>query len=173
MGCQAQSNIELDNFKFPKKNQLPQDFIDHINQQKEYFRLIYREDTIKIKKYSEDFVLSKIDTSKNPLYISIAKYLFLYHYKKMIPKLIKRISNNKEIGLSNSPDILILSRPEYGLSDGHAGTVAIDDLFKVSGRANHLLKRITGQNFGTVTMDSTQEELEILQQKWIEWLKSL
>ena len=92
----------------------------------------------------------------------------------MLPKLIQRITHNKEIGLENTADLIINERIQNGDLKfyGH-GQIATDDLFKISGRANHLLKRITGEDFGSVMMNSTQEELTELQKKWILWLKGI
>jgi hypothetical protein len=55
---------------------------------------------------------------------------------------------------------------------GHGG-VSRDDLFTVSGRANRLLTKITGEDFKHVSMYSTPEELKALQDKWIKWLTKI
>ena len=92
----------------------------------------------------------------------------------MIPELIKRITNKEEIGLVNSADLIIWERVQAKQMKfyGHGG-VSKDDLFTIAGRANRLLSQITGEAFGHVSMYSTQEQLDRLQKKWMEWLISL
>lgn len=174
LGLSCKSQSKVDDLVFPKNIMLPKEFSNQIEELKKGFYRVFQEDTTRVKNYTKEFILSKIDGSKNHDYIFIAKYWLVFNYEETIPELIERITNNKEIGLENTADLIIMERVKSGDLKfyGHGNMVA-DDLFKVSGRANHLLKEITGQNFGDVTMNSTQEELEILQKKWIEWLKSL
>lgn len=175
ISCKAQSGNDWEKLTFPKEKQLPEKFLNTIKELQESYYRVYKEDTARIKNYSKKFILSKIDTSKDFAYIREAEYWLAFNYKKGIPNLIKMITKNREVGLENYLGlIIILERVDSGeMNVGQHGSIIDDDLFKVSGRANYLLKEFTGQDFGDVTMDSTQEELEILQQKWIEWLKGL
>lgn len=174
LSCKSQSETENNNLVFPKNIVLSDTFSEQIKEQKKEFYRIFRKDTLRIKSYSTEFILDKIDNSKEYQFIFESEYWLAFNYKNMIPKLIKRITNNKEIGLINTADLIIWERIDSGDLKfyGHGG-VANDDLFKVSGRANHLLKNITGQDFGNVMMKTTKNELNELQKKWIEWLNGL
>ncbi len=160
---------------FPNENKLPESFRSYIEEKKEDFYWSFQEDTLRMKSYSEKFILSKIDTSKDYHFIVKATYWIIFNYQEMIPKLIQRITNNNEVGLEGTADLIIFERIESGDLPNIVdhGALIDDDLFKVSGRANYLLKEITGQDFGNVTMKSTKKELQELQKKWIDWLKSL
>lgn len=52
------------------------------------------------------------------------------------------------------------------------GLVIENDLFKVGGRANQILQNLTNRNFGNVNINSTDEELEILKNKWLNYLSN-
>ena len=125
--------------------------------------------------YTPSFILNKIDVDDNYRYIFAAKYWIAYHYKEMIPPLIRRITNKKEVGLKNTNDLIIWKRIDVGdLKYYGEGGIVSDDLFTVAGRANHLLKEITGQEgFGTVSMYSSRHDLVELQKKWVDWLLKL
>ena len=168
----GQSQITF-NLEFPSKDKLPKEFQEAIEKQtKEYYRL-FRNDTT-TKNYSTDFILEKIDKDKNYHYIFAAEYWIAFHYQEIIPALIERVSNKKEIGLENTADLIIWERVTSKDLDfyGHGG-VSQDDLFTIAGRANRLLIKITGKNFGHVSMYSTQEELEEIQTKWAKWLDKI
>lgn len=167
---QAQS----DSLKFPNNAKLPDKFQKALKEQtKEYDRLFYR-DSATTKHYSVPFMLDKIDNDSNYHYVFLAEYWIAFHYQDIIPDLINRITNKKEVGLTNTADLIIWERVQAKQMQfyGHGG-VSHDDLFTVAGRANHLLKQITGEDFGVVSMYSTQEQLVLLQQKWIGWLKQM
>ncbi|NHN26118.1 hypothetical protein FIA58_010560 [Flavobacterium jejuense] len=174
LSCKSQSETENNNLVFPENIVLSGTFSEQIKEQKNEFYRIFRKDTTRIKSYSTEFILDKIDNSKEYQYIFESEYWLAFNYKKMIPELIKRITNNREIGLINTADLIIWERIESGDLKfyGHGG-VAFDDLFKISGRANHLLKNITGEDFGNVMMNTSQKELTELQNKWIEWLSKI
>jgi len=120
------------------------------------------------------FMLDKIDNDSNYHYIFLAEYWIAFHYQEIIPELIYRLTNKKEVGLVNSADLIIWERVQAKQMQfyGHGG-ISSDDLFTVAGRANRLLTEITGENFGHVSMYSTQEQLVTLQQAWIKWLKKM
>jgi hypothetical protein len=124
--------------------------------------------------YTEAFMLGKIDTSSDYNYVATAEYWLVMHYEKMIPELIRRLTDKREVGLANTADLIIMERIQSGDLEfyGHGG-VAYDDLFTVAGRANHLLKTITGEDFGSVSMYSTAEDLKKLQNRWVWWLMEL
>lgn len=171
--CSGQA--QTDSLAFPKNAKLPVKFTKAIQEQRsEYNRLFYR-DSAKTKHYSASFILDKIDNDSNYLpNLFLAEYWIAFHYSDIIPELIKRVTNKKEVGLVNSADLIIWERVQAKQMKfyGHGG-ISNDDLFTVAGRANRLLTQITGEDFGHVSMHSTQEQLDTLQKKWIKWLNSL
>ncbi|MBN8666122.1 MAG: hypothetical protein J0M30_01380 [Chitinophagales bacterium] len=165
---------QTDSLNFPDNAKLPDKFQKAIKEQtKEYDRLFYR-DSATTKHYSVPFMLDKIDNDSNYHYIFLAEYWIAFHYKDIIPDLIKRLTNKKEVGLANSADLIIWERVQAKQMQfyGHGG-ISNDDLFTIAGRANRLLTEITGEDIGHVSMYSTQEQLKTLQQNWIKWLKKL
>ncbi|MBX3257456.1 MAG: hypothetical protein KF862_25245 [Chitinophagaceae bacterium] len=165
---------QTDSLKFPNNAKLPGKFQKAIKEQaKEYDYLFYR-DSATTKHYSVPFMLEKIDNDSNYHYILLAEYWIAFHYKDIIPDLIKRLTNKKEVGLANSADLIIWERVQAKQMQfyGHGG-ISNDDLFTIAGRANRLLTKITGEDFGRVSMYSTQEQLATLQKKWTKWLKRL
>lgn len=124
--------------------------------------------------YTESFMLGKIDSSDDYSYIFEAQFWMMEHYRNMIPELIRRITNKKEVGLINTADLIINERIASGQLKfyGHGGWCP-DDLFTVAGRANFLLREITGENFGYVSMYSTEADLKKLQNRWVWWLSQL
>jgi hypothetical protein len=119
-------------------------------------------------------ILGYIDRDKEYHHIFDAEYWMAYNYAAMIPELIKRLTNKTEVGLVNTADLIIWERIESGDLKfyGH-GSFAFDDLFTVAGRANHLLTNITGEDFGRVSMHSTDADLKKLQNRWAYWLLQL
>ncbi|NOT52058.1 MAG: hypothetical protein HOP10_12365 [Chitinophagaceae bacterium] len=169
-----QGKTQTDSLKFPTNAKLSEKFQNAINKQtKEYDRLFFH-DSSTTKHHSVQFMLDKIDKDSNYFYIFLAEYWIAFHYQEIIPHLIKRITNKKEVGLFNTADLIIWERVQSGHLKfyGHGG-ISADDLFTIAGRANRLLTKITGENFGIVSMNSDQEFLQSLQQKWIDWFKAL
>jgi hypothetical protein len=169
-GGQAQT----DSLKFPKNAKLPNKFQQAIKEQtREYNRLFYR-DSAKTRHYPVSFILDKIDNDSDYQHLFLAEYWVAFHYGDIIPDLIMRVTNKKEIGLINSADLIIWERVQAKQMKfyGHGG-ISNDDLFTVAGRANRLLTQITGEDFGHVSMYSTQQQLDTLQKKWVNWLKNL
>ena len=171
----GQTKIDTLNLKFPDKPKLSIKFQKAIKEQtSEYDRLFFR-DSATTKHYSSTFILDKIDNDSNYLpHIFLSEYWIAFHYKEIIPELIKRVTNKKEVGLTNSADLIIWERVQAKQMRfyGHGG-ISNDDLFTIAGRANRLLTEITGENFGRVSMHSTAEQLATLQKKWIKWLDKL
>ncbi len=171
----GQTQVDTLNLKFPDKPKLSAKFQKAIKEQtSEYDRLFFR-DSATTKHYTAAFILDKIDNDSNYLpHLFLSEYWIAFHYKEIIPDLIKRVTNKKEVGLTNTADLIIWERVQAKQMRfyGHGG-ISNDDLFTVAGRANRLLTEITGEDFGHVSMYSTQEQLATLQQKWIKWLKKL
>jgi hypothetical protein len=172
--------INIASLKIPKEENLPQTMIDAIKELKnEASRLsgMHKDDvlsSLELREYKMDSILNKIDNNKDYNEIRIARYWGAYHYEDVLIELIDRIANNTEVGLINTADLIIPERNENGDLQfyGHGGVV-FDDLFKVGGRANHLLKRLTGEDFGNVSMYDNEKELKRLQHRWFYWYKNL
>jgi hypothetical protein len=168
------AQVSAEALKFPKLEKLPDSFQHAIDKQvKDYYRL-FKKDSSTTNHYTVSYMLDKIDSDSNYRYIFLAEFWSAFHYQDMIPEMIERVTNKKEIGLVNSADLIIWERVQAKQMQfwGHGG-VSHDDLFTVAGRANRILTMITGQNFGNVSMYSTREQLEVLQQKWVKWLKGI
>jgi hypothetical protein len=164
-------DILLENYKLPAYGHLPLKMREAINKKKkEYEQFISDETRKEWSKYHPEFFLKKLDGSKIYYYIFIGEYWAPLHYQVLVPELIQRITNKKEIGLKNTADLIISERIESGDLKwyGHGGVVD-DDLFTIAGRANHILKEMTGEDFGTVSMYSTKEDLLKLQKRWTYW----
>lgn len=84
-----------------------------------------------------------------------------------------QITNNKETKLKGTSRLIIWDRIISGdiIFEGK-GLVIENDLFKVGGRANQILQNLTNRNFGNVSINSTDEELEILKNKWLSYLSN-
>jgi len=74
----------------------------------------------------------------------------------VLPALPEMLSDTSCVGLTNSADLIIWDRIATGelVFWGHGGGCD-DDLFQVSGRVSWLLKELTGQDFGSITIQST------------------
>ena len=170
----GQTQVDTLNLKFPENPKLSASFQKAIKEKtSEFNRLLYK-DSATTKNYTAKFLLDKIDHDSNYQYIFIAEYWIAFHYEEIIPELIKRVTNKKEVGLTNSADLIIRERVQAKKMKfyGH-GSISKDDLFTIAGRANRLLTEITGEEFGHVSMYSTNEDLARLQKKWITWLDKL
>ncbi len=166
-GAQAQT----DSLRFPINGKLPSRFNEAVSVQTKVFDQLFFMDSTTTRHYPASFMLDKIDNDSNHYYLFLAEYWIAFHYSEIIPELIKRVTQKKEVGLTNYADLIIWDRVLAGQmkSFGHGG-VSRDDLFTVAGRANRLLTIITGEDFGHVSMYSTPGELKALQDKWIKWL---
>lgn len=122
--------------------------------------------------YSQALLLKLIEEEA---YISMAKVecIISTNFSDGIALLINHITDRREVGLKDHFNINIMDRIETGYMDLEYGEVTNDDLFRVSGRSNYLLKELTGQDFGFARMKSSKKELKNLQHKWINWVESL
>jgi hypothetical protein len=91
--------------------------------------------------------------------------------KDFIKDLIKQLGNNSEVKLQLTRRLIIWERITHGdiLFEGK-GMQIDDDLFKVAGRANFILRNITKHNFGLIAINSTTNDLNSLQTKWLEYV---
>jgi hypothetical protein len=101
---------------------------------------------------------------------SINNYLTDSNYFK---GLVNQITNGKETNLDGTSRLIIWNRIISGdiIFEGK-GLIYNNDLFKVGGRANQILQDLTKKNFGFVTINSTEGELEELKNKWLKYLSN-
>ena len=78
------------------------------------------------------------------------------------------------VGLTNSADLIIWDRimTKELTFWGHGGG-SEDDLFQVSGRASWLLKELTGQDFGSIRINSGAIDRVKQQEMWLNWFREM
>ena len=88
--------------------------------------------------------------------------------------LANQVSNSKETKLTGTSRLIIWDRIVSGdiIFEGK-GLIYENDLFKVAGRANQILQNLTHKNFGYVSINSTQKELEEIKNKWLSFLSNI
>ncbi|MTB51719.1 hypothetical protein [Lewinella sp. W8] len=118
--------------------------------------------------WSVGSIIDSVKYGKDYHNIRLAEIVGYLHTKDMVNRLIELISDTSFVGLTNSADLIYWERIKSGdlQSYGHGGVV-FDDVFTVSGRANHLLYKITGTRLGNVRMKPSPEYLERLKCRWI------
>ncbi len=91
--------------------------------------------------------------------------------KEYLIELAKQITHVEETQLKGTSRLIIWDRIITGdiIFEGK-GLVISNDLYKLGGRANQLLQNLTNKNFGYVSINSTEEELNKLQQSWLNYL---
>ena len=159
---------------FPDRAALPTKFAGNISRLKEAAGELFNDGGASVRDAPDSVMLQAIDQATNFQNLLLAKYWLAWHYREMIPVLILKMRNKKFVGLSNYADMVIWERVRSGHMKYYGnGNVEADDLFTVAGRVNWLLKQVTGEQFGNVSMYSDNRQLRKLQQKWIQWLQSL
>jgi hypothetical protein len=126
------------------------------------------------KKWSKKDILAKnLNVNDWPeTYLLLVASMQYKDDKSFINELIAQISNNKETKLHFTTRLIIWGRITTGdiLFEGK-GIQIDDDLFKVSGRANFILRNITTNNYGIIFVKNTQSDSDILQNKWLSYSK--
>ena len=119
---------------------------------------------------SKESLLRALETDKDFWKVAKARYWCMKNAPEVIPDLIVLVENPKVVGLKGYADLIIWERVESKELPffGH-GWIVPDDLFSVAGRASWILREITGQHFGQVSMKATPGELNKLSQLWKEW----
>lgn len=171
LGCQVRS-VLLDK-ELPDEDRLPKQFQENMNRFKAIFHKYADSTRLLIINEHESFIFHKLENEKEYTSLGDVEYWVVFNYKTGIQELIKRITNTKEVGLEGSYNLVINYRVENGDMVLEPGKVIDDDLFRVYGRANYLLKEITGEDFGSADMLSSDKELSNLQRKWIRWYNRL
>jgi hypothetical protein len=90
--------------------------------------------------------------------------------KNFIKDLVKQLNNGSEVKLQLTGRLIIWERITTGdiLFEGK-GMQIDDDLFKVAGRANFILRNITKHNFGLIGVKTTPGGLDSLQANWTKY----
>lgn len=90
-----------------------------------------------------------------------------------LKSLAEQVINRTETKLQGTSRLIIWDRIISGdiIFEGK-GLVIDNDLFKVGGRANQILQNLTKKNFGYVTINSTDRELDELKNKWMALLSN-
>lgn len=171
--------IEIQSLRIPKEEDFPITMMETIEMLKSETERLFRRyekdivSPLEVTQYEMDFLLRQIDSNTNYNYIWKTQFWAAYHYQEILIELIKRVGINKEIGLSNTYHV-IRERCETGEMQWHEHfSIYDDDLYKVSGRANHLLKMITGEDFGYISVYHSDKDVKRIQHRWIYWLKNL
>lgn len=88
--------------------------------------------------------------------------------------LANQLTNSTETKLTGTNRLIIWDRIVSGdiIFEGK-GLLYENDLFKVAGRANQILQNLTNKNFGYVTINSTEKELEEIKNKWLSFLSNI
>ncbi|MGH1364800.1 MAG: hypothetical protein ACRBF0_14650 [Calditrichia bacterium] len=168
------NSINLNELAFPYNVKLSDKMKETIRKQQHEFKRIFQKKRIEYIEFSPEFILNKIDNDPQYHYIFIAEYWMAFNYEMMIPELLKRITDKREVGLIGTTELIISERIKSGdMRFSRIGRLVFDDLFTISGRANHLLQRITGEEFGLVSMYSNEQDLKKLQNRWAYWLLNL
>lgn len=95
-------------------------------------------------------------------------------YVQLIPELVKAVTDTTFIGLTNAGDVTIWARVKTGeLKQNSLNYQIDDDIFRVCGRANWILKRLSKNEFGNIRIDTSMKDLVEIQKKWVKWLNTL
>lgn len=128
----------------------------------------------KAQKLSPTELLSKNISDKSWSAIFLTLNASVNNYSKdtvYLKELANQITNVTETKLEGTSRLIIWDRIISGdiIFEGK-GLVIDNDLFKVGGRANQLLQNLTNKNFGYVSINTTEKELENLKNKWLDYL---
>jgi hypothetical protein len=126
------------------------------------------------KKWTKEGILAKNLTVDNwpETYLLLVASMQYKDDKSFLSELVKQISNNNETSLDLTSRLIIWERITKGdiLFEGK-GMQIDDDLFKISGRANFILRNLTANNYGLISVKNSQIDSDVLQQKWTSYLK--
>jgi hypothetical protein len=172
LGCQTHKKFS--ECTLPNEDKLPKPFNKNIKKHKNIYYKYSDSIRLLIKDKPKDYIFNLFENEKEiTTSVGDVESWVVFNYKTGIQELIKRITNNKEVGLVGSVNLIIDGRVESGDMPLETGDVIFDDLFRVSGRANYLLKEITGEDFGSAGMYASEIELIKLQRKWIKWYSQI
>lgn len=159
---------------------MPLDFRKQIKTVNDEFQVAYnvRFDNSKkeVLAYKEEDIRKIITTDKEfenifrcPFWIAMDSA----RYCKFIPELIMKLTDTTTIGLSDAGDVTIWCRVKTKELKANSLNYQIDDdAFRVCGRANWILKRLTKNEFGIIKCQPQMADLIALQKKWIKWFNT-
>ena len=165
--------IDIKSLKVPEKEKLPKKMKKNIDERYEFPGIEYYTTHYNI---SKDDMLQIIVNDKDYNKLSDVSNRLWVDYDIMIPELIQLIDNKKIVGLENFYGLMNTNQGLSGtfiIQTGITIPYSADDLNIVAGRANHLLKMITDEDFGDVDPDTNEEYLKKLQNRWAYWLLQL
>lgn len=130
-----------------------------------------------IRNYSSDTIQKFIFKETNyekifrcPFWLAMDSARFC----KFIPQLINALTDTTYIGLTNASDVTIWCRVKSGqLKQNSLNYQIDDDIFRVCGRANWILKRLTKNEFGIIRCDTKVDDIKAIQKLWWKWLSTL
>lgn len=124
------------------------------------------------KKWSTSEVLNKLKTATEwpDIYLLLIASKQYKEDKVFIDSLINQLPDITQSQIRFTSRLIIWERIISGdiLFEGK-GVQISDDLYKVSGRANWLLRNLAGKNFGNIRINSTINNLLQLKEKWVSW----
>ena len=114
------------------------------------------------------------DNSWSEVFLSLNASLNNYkNDKDYLKSLTNQVTNKTETKLKGTSRLIIWDRIiSKDITFEGKGLVIDNDLFTVAGRANQILQNITNKNFGNVTINSTDKELENLKTNWLTFLSN-
>jgi len=90
--------------------------------------------------------------------------------QEYLNNLVEQITDTIETRLKGTRRLIIWERIISGdiIFEGK-GLIIENDIFKVGGRANEILQKLTKKNFGYVSINSTEKDLFELKNKWLDF----
>src|SRR5262245_10368153 len=91
--------------------------------------------------------------------------------KTLLKRLVSQVIDKTKVDLKFTNRLIIWERITTGeIQFEGKGYQVSDDLFTVAGRANWMLRNLTKKNFGFVKSNTSESDLNNLQQKWTRFL---
>jgi hypothetical protein len=165
------NKIDISKLRFPEIERLPKGMRERLTTFQNNYNSWFKD---KLKDYTFERTIEIIKTEKGYDLFRLLPESISMEYKKMLPEVIKLITDDTEIGMTGYNGYMFCRGIGYS---GPIGCVGIpfsnDDLFTVAGRANHLLKLLTYEDFGNVLPNPDKEYLRKLQNRWAYWAMQL
>jgi len=165
------NKIDISKLSFPEIERLPKGMRERLTTFQNNYNSWFKD---KLKDYTFDRIIEIIKTEKGYDLFRLLPESISMEYQKMLPQVIKLITDDTEIGVTGYNGYMFCRGIGYS---GPVGCIGIpfsrDDLFTVAGRANHLLKLLTYEDFGNVLPNPDKEYLRKLQNRWAYWVMQL
>lgn len=129
-----------------------------------------RFDGAKVWGYKEVLERNLKTTSWTETYLLVVAAKKYSENKEFLRALTQQCRNQETVPLTDTGRLIIWDRVSSGeITFEGQGLVVSDDLFSVAGRANWILRTITGKNFGYIPLASSQGQAEVIAKKWTDW----